>query len=146
GPGDGPRIREGEVTVTERELEDYRQQLLALGDRINGDMKEPSGEALRKDGGEASGSLSNTPLHLADLGTDAFEHEVTLGLFENEREVLRQVGRALERMEKGAYGRCERCGAEIARERLQAVPYTSYCIGCAQQVQAAVTPPGTTGA
>jgi DnaK suppressor protein len=132
--------------VTERELEQYRGQLLALGNRIKGDMKELSGEALRKDGGEASGSLSNTPLHLADLGTDAFEHEMTLGLLENERQVLQQVAQALERMEKGAYGRCERCGAEITQERLRAIPYTSYCIGCAQQVQATMPPPGTTGA
>ena len=121
--------------MTEREVEQFRQQLLALGKRINGDMTELTEEGLRKAGGEASGSLSNTPLHLADLGSDTFEHEITLGLLETEGQVLEDISAALERIENGTYGQCEQCGDEIARERLEALPYVEYCVTCANQVQ-----------
>jgi RNA polymerase-binding transcription factor DksA len=133
--------------VTDREREDYRQQLLGLANRINGNMSNLAGEALRKAGGEASGNLSNTPLHLADLGTDAFEHEVTLGLMENEGQVLGDVAIALDRIANRTYGQCERCDTDIPRERLQALPYVRYCMPCAQVVQAGeVSPARTTGA
>jgi DnaK suppressor protein len=133
--------------VTDREREDYRRNLLLLANRINGDMTNLTGEALRKAGGEASGNLSNTPLHLADLGTDAFEHEVTLGLLENEGQVLGDIAAALDRIANGTYGKCERCRKAIPRERLQALPYVRYCIQCAQMVQAGeVSPARTTGA
>jgi DnaK suppressor protein len=133
--------------VTDREREAYRRNLLGLANRIKGDMTDLTGEALRKAGGEASGNLSNTPLHLADLGTDAFEHEVTLGLLENEGQVLGDIAAALDRIANGTYGKCERCHKEIPRERLQALSYVRYCIQCAQEVQAGeVSPARTTGA
>ena len=133
--------------MTDRERENYRRQLLGLANRIEGDMKDLTGEALRKAGGEASGNLSNTPLHLADLGTDAFEHEVTLGLLENEGQVLGDIAIALDRIANGTYEQCEQCGTEIHRERLQALPYVRYCMPCAQVVQAGeVSPARTTGA
>ena len=131
--------------MTQHELEGYRRQLFNLGDRVEGDMTELSGEALRRAGGEASGSLSNTPLHLADLGTDTFEQEMTLGLLENKGQVLGEIAAALTRLESGSFGRCERCGTEIPRERLQTLPYTRHCVPCANQEQAGLVPPGTTG-
>ena len=133
--------------MTDRERENYRRQLLALANRIRGDMTDLTGEALRKAGGEASGNLSNTPLHLADLGTDSFEHEINLGLLETEGQVFGDIAAALDRIANGTYGQCERCGKEIPRERLQALPYVRYCIQCAQVVQAGeVSPARTTGA
>jgi RNA polymerase-binding transcription factor DksA len=121
--------------VTEHERANYRRQLLAMADRIEGDMSDLAGEALRRAGGEASGNLSNIPLHLADLGSDTFEHEVTLGLMETEGQVLQEIAAAVARIDNGTYGRCERCGAEIGRERLLALPYVRHCIRCARTVQ-----------
>ncbi len=42
-----------------------------------------------------------------------------------------QVRRALERLEQGGYGICERCGREIAGPRLEALPWAVRCIDCA---------------
>jgi RNA polymerase-binding transcription factor DksA len=141
------REPKGEVIVTDHEREEYRRQLVALAHRIRGDMTELSGEALRRAGGEASGNLSNMPLHLADLGTDAFEHEVTLGLLENESQVLQDIAAALDRMENGTYGQCELCGKEIDHERLKVLPYVHHCIACAHREQSgAASPAHTTGA
>jgi len=121
--------------MTKSEMESYRQKLQALRGRLKGDVSQLSDEALRKMGGEASGNLSNTPLHLADLGTDAFEQEMTLGLLENGQQTLEEIGAALDRIDGGTYGRCERCQSDIGKERLQAVPYTRYCVECARKVQ-----------
>jgi RNA polymerase-binding protein DksA len=121
------------TTVTERELNTYRRQLLALGNRIKGDYTGLADEALRATGGEASGNLSNAPLHLADLGTDNFEQELSLSLLENERQTLEHIKNALGRIDQRTYGVCERCGKDIPPERLNAVPFTSHCIRCARK-------------
>jgi RNA polymerase-binding protein DksA len=121
--------------MTDKEREGYRQRLVHLGTRLRGDTADLQAEALRKVGGEASGNLSNAPLHLADLGTDAFEQEMSLSLLENQRLLMGEIGAALDRIEQGTYGRCERCQQEIGRERLQALPYTRYCVDCARRAE-----------
>ena len=62
--------------MTKAELEAYRESLLALRDRHNGDASHLADEGLRRTGGGASGNLSNMPIHMADLGTDNFEHHL----------------------------------------------------------------------
>lgn len=39
---------------------------------------------------------------------------------------------ALDRMEQGSYGQCERCGQDIGLKRLQVVPEASHCVSCAE--------------
>jgi RNA polymerase-binding transcription factor DksA len=125
--------REEETTMTRTQIDAYRAKLLALHTRIRGDMSEMEGEAFRKTGGEASGSLSSVPIHLADLGTDNFEEELTLDLLENQDQILEEIGAALGRLDDGSFGRCEECGRAIGRERLDALPYTRLCVDCARQ-------------
>jgi DnaK suppressor protein len=117
------------------EVEDFRQQLLRLRDRLQGDVSQLTEEALNKGGGEASGGISNTPLHMADLGTDNFEQEFTLNLLQNQEQVLEQITEALARIRLGTFGRCEECQAAIPKGRLQAVPYTRHCVNCARKLQ-----------
>jgi RNA polymerase-binding transcription factor DksA len=124
------------TTMTKAELEGYRQSLLALAQRLQGDVSGVTKEALRQSGGEASGSLSNAPLHLADLGTDAFEQELSMGLLENDVRILEQIHAALRRIEEGTYGRCPECGQQIPSDRLRVLPYSAYCVECARKLQA----------
>ena len=125
--------------MTNTERDQYRRKLFALGSRLKGDFAQLSDEALRGAGGEASGNLSNMPFHPADLGTDNYEQEVTLSLLENGDQVLEETAAALDRLEQGTFGTCENCGREINRARLNAVPYTRYCIDCARDLD---TKPG----
>jgi RNA polymerase-binding protein DksA len=53
----------------------------------------------------------------------------------NEQALLGQVDDALERMEKGTYGVCERCGEEIDYARLEAIPYATLCIRCQHHLE-----------
>ena len=122
-------------TMTQADLASYRKQLLDLRNRLRGDVSHLTTEALRNTGGEASGSLSNTPIHMADLGTDNFEQEFTLGLIQNEEQALDEIAAALDRIDQGTFGRCEECHKEIPKTRLQAIPYTRHCVECARKLQ-----------
>jgi RNA polymerase-binding protein DksA len=119
--------------MTNTERESYRQQLLHLRHRLRGDVSQLADEALHKAGGEASGNLSNVPIHMADLGTDNFEQEFTLGLLQNEEQLLQEIEAALQRIDQGTFGRCEECQRPIPRARLQAIAYARRCVDCARK-------------
>ncbi len=68
--------------MTPKELDHFRERLLQLGRHFKGQVTDLESEGLRKIGGPDSGNLSNTPMHLADLGSDAYEQEVALSLLE----------------------------------------------------------------
>ena len=114
-------------------VETFRQELLSLRNRLKRDVSHLANEALRKAGGEASGNLSNMPIHMADLGTDNFEQEFTLSLLQNEEQALGEITAALERIEQGTFGRCEECTKDIPKARLQALPYARFCVECARK-------------
>ena len=73
------------------ELESFRRALLVLRARLRGDLDQMTDEALRRSQSETSGNLSNVPLHMADVGTENYDQEFTLGLIENEQETLEQI-------------------------------------------------------
>jgi RNA polymerase-binding transcription factor DksA len=86
-------------------------------------------------GGQAAGGLSNAPLHLGDVGTDAFNQELDATLLENEAFIRDEIVAALDRLNQGTYGRCENCGRNIPAERLDALPYVRHCTPCASRLQ-----------
>jgi RNA polymerase-binding protein DksA len=114
------------------ELAGYREILTGLRARLRGDLDQMTDEALRN-GPDGTGNLSNLPIHMADMGTDAFDQEFTLGLIENEQATLDLIHEALGRLDKGTYGLCQECGGPIAKPRLQALPYAAHCIDCARK-------------
>ncbi|GAC1450329.1 MAG: TraR/DksA C4-type zinc finger protein [Isosphaeraceae bacterium] len=121
--------------MKKEELESFRDVLLDLRSRLKGDLDQMTDEALRRSQPESSGNLSNVPLHMADVGTENYDQEFTLGLIENEQSTLEQVVLALGRIDAGSYGHCEECAEPIARPRLQALPYTPHCIECARKLE-----------
>jgi DnaK suppressor protein len=126
--------------MTQDKIDAYRRRLLALMDRLARDRVQLKEEALRPTGGEASGSLSDIPLHLADLASQACEEELMLGLLESEEQLIEEINGAFARMDQGSYGRCLACRKGIPRERLQAVPYARYCVACARTRPNKVSP------
>ena len=69
----------------------------------------------------------------ADAGQAAAERANLLTLVRSLRDTLRDVEQALDRMDAGAYGRCERCGGPIGDERLEALPAARLCMSCKRQ-------------
>jgi DnaK suppressor protein len=115
------------------ELVAYKEQLLALRARLRGDVNQMADAALKKSRTEANGDLSSMPIHMADIGSDNFEQEFTLSLMENDGGTLAQIESSLERIEEGTYGQCEECGVKIPKSRLNAIPYATLCVRCAEQ-------------
>lgn len=76
---------------------------------------------------EASGELSSYDNHPADEGTELFERQKDIALFEHYRNELDNINKALRAIEKGTYGKCQVCGKDINPERLEALPATTYC-------------------
>jgi DnaK suppressor protein len=68
----------------------------------------------------------------ADTGTKTFEREQEISLANSILEKINQVERALERLDDGSYGWCERCGNPIPVERLAAFPSATLCVTCKQ--------------
>jgi RNA polymerase-binding protein DksA len=68
--------------------------------------------------------------HLADLATVTLDREIDYTLEENSENVLKEIDKALEKIDAGTFGVCETCGNPIAEERLAAIPYATQCIDC----------------
>ncbi len=122
-------------TLNKTDLESYRNRLLQLRARLRGDVSAMEENTLRKSRSEASGDLSSMPLHMADIGTDNFEQEFTLSLMASEGEALKEIERALDRIDNGRFGLCESCEMMIPKTRLNAIPYTPLCVKCAAEAQ-----------
>lgn len=114
-----------------RELERYRKQLQEITARVRPDVEAVIDQVMGGSGGQAGGQLSNAPMHMGDSGTEEFLHEMNAVLLENEQFLVDESKHALDRIDDGSYGRCEQCDEEIARERLDAIPYARLCIHCA---------------
>ena len=128
-PTDG-KPRKNQAGLNARDLEHFRGLLLDKRRELVGDMGQMEREALRS----ASGTnLSNLPLHMADMGTDNYEQEFTLGLVENERKLLREINQALAKIQDGSYGICEGTGKPISKVRLEAQPWARHSIEFARQ-------------
>ncbi|WP_329133698.1 TraR/DksA C4-type zinc finger protein [Streptomyces sp. NBC_01476] len=91
-------------------------------------------EALRRDFEgivEANALVAVDDEHDPEGSSTAFERAHVAALLGQAREQLAELDRALERLERGEYGRCERCGRQIPAERLQIRPATNTCVTCA---------------
>ena len=124
--------KKNQAGLNTRELEHFRELLLDKRRELVGDMSHMEREALRS----ASGTnLSNLPMHMADMGTDNYEQEFTLGLVEKERVLLREINQALAKIQDGSYGMCEGTGKPINKIRLEAQPWARFSIEHARQME-----------
>lgn len=72
----------------------------------------------------------------ADFAFDTGSGEISSQLAELEARELAQVERALQRLKQGTYGICESCGKRIPVARLNALPYSTFCIDCQRELEA----------
>jgi DnaK suppressor protein len=67
---------------------------------------------------------------LGDQATAETERSFMLRLRGRERRLLKKIENAIERIEQGIFGICEKCGNEIDIRRIEARPVTTLCIEC----------------
>ena len=121
--------------LTTADTEHFKQMLLEKRREILRNVNEFEGEALKKSRLDACGDLSSMPIHMADIGTDNYEQELTLGLLDSERKLLKEIDDAMGRIEQKTYGVCEGTGKPIQKARLEAQPWARYCVEYARMLE-----------
>src|SRR5262245_49539338 len=94
-------------------MERLRGRLQAMAMQIERTASSLEEETRSGTGGVAAGNLSTAPMHLGDLGSEVYLQELNATLLENEVYLQDEVRAALDRIDAGTYGRCERCGVTI---------------------------------
>ena len=105
-----------------------RFRVLLEGER---DRKHALLKALRQDIGSVNAARENSNVddeHDPEGSTIAFELSQASALLEQSRAGLEQIEAALARIANGSYGFCAVCGAAIPEGRLEARPWTPFCI------------------
>ena len=111
--------------VTSKYIPQHKE-LLALRARLRNDVLQMTNNAF-------DAKSTRMPNHMAELGSDSFDQELTLSLLGSEQNSLDKIEAAIARIEDGTYGLCETCNARIPKSRLQAIPYASQCVRCAEK-------------
>lgn len=90
---------------------------------------------------ELSGALRNRDEIVIEKAPDALdevqlagERELAIRNLDRDSSMLRQIRRALARLNDGSYGTCLHCEEDISQKRMNAVPWAAYCIKCQEQV------------
>lgn len=119
--------------MLKRESEKYRKKLIQLKERVIADIKHISEDTLNKSQKDASGDISGYTLHMADVATDSYDREFSLGLASNERDSLIKINEALKMIDEGKFGTCQICAKPISKTRLSALPFAASCLKCQRQ-------------
>lgn len=91
--------------------------------------------AFQELGMEETGEISNIRLHAADLATNTQTIEVLESLSEQNVQRLQEIEDAIDRLNKGQYGKCLNCDTPISSKRLNAIPEAKFCIECEQDFE-----------
>ncbi|WP_068471183.1 TraR/DksA family transcriptional regulator [Candidatus Protochlamydia phocaeensis] len=108
-------LKKADIAKFKKRLEDMRRQLTHSLKGSTAEVKTPD---------EATGYSQ----HQADQGTDDFDRTISLEVTSKEYAILRQIDRALEKIEENTYGTCDITGEEIPLARLEAVPYATMTV------------------
>lgn len=119
--------------LNKKELGEFKKIILKRKDQIIDGIKHISEDTLKKTQKDAAGDISGYAYHMADMATDAYDREFSLGLASNERKALYELDDALKKIEDGAFGICEDCKSLISKSRLKAVPQAHLCLKCQEK-------------
>jgi RNA polymerase-binding protein DksA len=114
--------------MTNIDLTLHREKLLALRASLLGDMTQMEDDSLK----DHSKTIS-IPTDMEELANDKADQELTLTLLGSDEGILDQIEAAIQRIDNGSYGRCEKCDGTIPKSRLDAIPYAADCVQCASQ-------------
>ena len=110
--------------MTPEQLEQVKAELLSTKETLTKRLEKIEGSKLRE-----GGALS---LDWSQQAVEMENFDVVDALEESEIKELEMIQHALERIDKGTYGKCESCGKDIGEARIMAIPYSTICINCAE--------------
>ena len=116
-----------------KQLKNFRDLLNNKKTALTKGIEHIAKDALKTSQRDAAGDLSAYSLHMADMATDNYDREFSLGLADKEQMILNRINAALEKIDNKTYGICELCEKKISNVRLKAVPYAELCIPCQEK-------------
>jgi RNA polymerase-binding transcription factor len=135
-PGARPSRAAKPAKLDKRSLDQIRQTLESERDDLlqrQAELEQDSFDATQSD---LTGEVGLDE-DFADAGTATFERERDLSIRNNIRDLIDQITRAIQRIEEGTYGTCERCGRPIDAARLKALPHALLCMDCKRREERA---------
>lgn len=127
-PTKAPRAK---ASMPKKEADDLRERLLTERAELESQLATLEENTFAASQSEMTGEVAFDD-ETADAGTATFERERDLSIENNIRDLLAKIHRALQRMDAGTYGICDRCGKPIEKARVKALPYVDLCIKDAQ--------------
>lgn len=115
-------LKPQDIARFQNRLEELRKQMIALLRETSEDVK-------------TSADVKGYSQHQADEGTDDFNRTISLQVGNQEWNILRQIERALKKIEEGSYGVCDVSGEEIPLPRLEAIPYATMTVKSQEQLE-----------
>ena len=110
------------MALSKAEIEKFKKRLEEMRRQLTHSLKGSTAEVKTPD--EATGYSQ----HQADQGTDDFDRTISLEVTSKEYGILRQIERALEKINDKTYGICDITNEEIPIARLEAVPYATMTV------------------
>lgn len=114
--------------LSNQQVQDFQQKLEQQKKELKEHFGDENDFGLRRSLVDSTGELSSYDNHPADEGTELFEREKDLALYEHYQIELADIDKGLKAIEEGSYGKCEVCSIDIPYERLEAMPTTRFCI------------------
>ena len=72
---------------------------------------------------------------MADAASNAYNADILMSLSDNDRNMVKEIDSALDKIGSGTYGICEECDEPINEKRLEANPVARYCITCKRMIE-----------
>ncbi len=111
------------------EQEKFRKILVDMRAQITNSVREASEDVKAVD------AVKGYSQHQADEGTDDFGRTISLSVSQEEQAILRQIDRALEKIDEGSYGKCDLTGKAIPVKRLEAIPYACMTVEAQEKLE-----------
>jgi RNA polymerase-binding protein DksA len=118
---------------TDIDVEIFKEMLLQERKRIT-ILREQLHEDRQVEEQEITDSINDDSAESGDTAAAIYDHDVTEALDADERDILRQIDEALDRIANGTYGICVVTGEPIPVERLRALPWASMTVEAAERV------------
>jgi DnaK suppressor protein len=113
--------------MEEKQIAETRERLLRLRRTMTQEVQQ-SRAASREIGQDGVSDIG-------DMSATTYARDLLLNLSENQRQRIRDIDAALDRIDKGEYGICQRCEEEIEPRRLEVRPFSRYCVECKTDVE-----------
>lgn len=116
-----------------KELAEFKKLILKRKEEVVEGIKHISEDTLKKTQKDAAGDISGYTYHMADVATDTYDREFSLGIASNDRKALYELDDAIKKTEDGTFGICEDCRSMITKTRLKALPSARLCVKCQEK-------------